>query len=132
MAEGCNGQTFAVLGRQSDAFCLDRRGNEWVVFYSERGVDSKPIYRSRSESEACHFFYDYVMNLDHWHLVGWFEREADARSLEAKLSDLGIAFVRNDIPAYEFANDPRYRVFVIGKDIFKFRQLLGDPEIRRE
>ena len=32
---------------------LDKKGNEWVVFYSERGIDSEPIYQSESESDAC-------------------------------------------------------------------------------
>jgi len=132
IAEGCNSRSFAVLGRQSDAFCLDKRGNEWVVFYSERGVDAAPIFRSNFESEACNFFFEYVLNLEHWHLVGWFKEEAGAESLEEKLAELGIPFVRNDIPAYKHANDRRYRVFVVGKDIFKYRQALGEPEIRRE
>jgi hypothetical protein len=126
IAEGCNENNFAVLSRGNDAFCLDKQGNQWIVFYSERGCDSEPIFRSESEEKACEFFFNHVTNQQHWHIVGFFKDEDEARKLEATLLAMGVQPIRNDIPAYKSANDPRYRVFVVGKDIFKVRERLGD------
>lgn len=66
-----------------------------------------------------------MLKQKHWHIVGFFKYESDAIALENKLVSISIKSIRNDIPAYKTANDPRYRVFVIGKDIFKLRERLG-------
>jgi hypothetical protein len=129
VAEGCNESNFAVLSRGNDAFCLDKKGDEWVVFYSERGCDSDPIFRSKSENEACEFFFNHIIKQQHWHIVGFFKTENEAKELESKLVAIGVQPIRNDIPAYKTANDPRYRVFVDGKDIFKVRERLGDVSV---
>ncbi|ARD23012.1 SPOR domain-containing protein [Shewanella japonica] len=129
LAEGCTPESFAVLSRQSDAYCIDKIWGEWAVFYSERGIDSKPIYTSDSETEACEFFYDYILKQEHWHLVGFFKVEAEALELESMLDKIGIHSIRNDIPAFNAPNDPRYRVFVVGKDIFKAKEKLGSLAI---
>ncbi len=122
LSEGCNPSSFSVLSRAHDAYCLDRRNNEWVIFYSERGIDSPPIFHTANESEACDYFYSLILKQEHWHIVGFFNIENDAIELEKKLISFGITPVRNDIPAYKAENDPRYRVFVIGKDIFKVKE----------
>ena len=124
MSEGCNPSNFAVLGRTNDAYCLDKKGREWVVLYSERGIDSEPIFRSENEEDACEYFLNHVLSQQHWHMVGFFESESDAIELEGRLTRLGVNPIRNDIPAYSGANDPRYRVFVAGKDIFKVKSSL--------
>ncbi len=54
--EGCNPSTYSVFGSSHDAWCLDSRGGQWVVFYSERGIDSPPIFSGDSEEGACEFF----------------------------------------------------------------------------
>lgn len=122
---GCSRHNFAVQSRQHDAFCLDHDGQHWSVFYSERGTDSPPIYKSSNEADACRFFYDYITKQEHWHLVGFYEDESEALELAAKLEAEGIACIRNDIPAYKAPDDPRFRVFVVGRDIFKARERLG-------
>lgn len=129
LAAGCNESNFAVLSRGNDAFCLDKKGNIWVVFYSERGLDSEAIFSPESENEACEFFFDYVTKQQHWHIVGFFKNESEAKELESKLVAIGVQPIRNDIPAYRTASDPRYRVFVVGKDIFKVRESLGNVSI---
>ena len=126
LAEGCTPESFAVLSRQSDAYCLDKLLGEWAVFYSERGIDSNPIFTSESEVEACNFFYDYILKLEHWHLVGFFKQELQAQELENKLKEFGIESIRNDIPAFNTVNDPRFRVFVVGKCILKAKEKLGE------
>ena len=129
IAEGCNTNNFAVLSRGDDAFCLDKNGNQWIVFYSERGCDSDPIFSSESEEEACEFFFNYVTRQEHWHIVGFFKSETEAKELEGTLAAIGVKPIRNDIPAYKTADDPRYRVFVVGKDIFKVREHLGNVTV---
>jgi hypothetical protein len=129
LVEGCNKSHFSIHRSEHDAFCLAKRGNEWVVFYSERGQDSPPEYTSPSEDDACEFFYKLVMKQRHWHIVGFFINKSDAELLEEKLKSIGVAPIRNDIPAYKHRDDPRYRVFVAGKDIFRVREVLGEPTI---
>lgn len=123
LAEGCNRQNFAIHHSQSDAYCLAQREGKWAVFYSERGLDSAPEYESTSEEDAADFFYKCIMRQTHWHIVGFFKDEADAIALEKALQSMGIKPIRNDMPAYKHKDDPRYRVFVVGKDIFKAQAL---------
>ena len=129
--EGCNPSTYSIFGSSHDAWCLDLRSGKWVIFYSERGIDSPPIHSSDSEEEACEFLFKKVTSEPQWHIVGFFQRESDAVALEARLSEHGISPVRNDIPAYRTRNDPRYRVFVVGKDIFRYQAVFGEPRIER-
>jgi hypothetical protein len=129
LAGGCNESSFAVKSRGNEVYCLDEIGDTWVVFYTERGQDSDPIFKSSSEDDACQFFYDYVMKLEHWHIVGFFKEEVSAKALEAKLLSIGVKPIRNDIPSYKFNDDTRYRVFVAGKEIFKVREALGEISI---
>jgi len=125
IAEGCNPNNFSVFGRGNDAFCLDKKGSKWAVFYSERGCDSEPVFTTKHEEVACEYFFNYVIKQQHWHIVGFFKHESEAVELENNLVSIGIKPIRNNIPAYKTANDPRYRVFVVGKDIFKARERLG-------
>lgn len=128
-SEGCNKSNFVVNGKGNDVYCLKNKSGVWVVVYTERGRDSEPIYSSDSEDSACNFFYDLIMNMQHLHIVGFFKAEVDARALEEHLSSIGITSIRNDIPAYKNIDDPRFRVFVVGKDIFKFQMEFGEPSI---
>lgn len=85
------------------------------------------MFESVSETAACEFFFNKVMAEEHLHIVGFFREEDEAKALEAKLINAGIKPIRNDIDAYREANDPRFRVYVVGKAIFKYRQLFGEP-----
>ena len=127
IAEGCSTQNFAINSCGSDMYCLCNKDGAWSVFYTERGIDYPPIFSSISEEEACKFFYDHIIKMEHWHIVGFYKDKSLAQSMESKLSSLGIRFVRNDIPSYQAQNDPRFRIFVIGKDIFRFKDAFGEP-----
>ncbi len=123
--EGCSG--FSLLGSSTgyDAYCLDFADGEWKVFYTERGSDSPPIFSSLSESNACEYFLEHMKKEQNWHCVGFFEDEAKATTLESQLRALAVDPIRNDIPSYNRVNDPRYRVFVAGKQIHTVRKHLG-------
>jgi hypothetical protein len=129
LANGCNKSNFAIHRSEHDAFCLAQRGDKWVVYYSERGQDSPPEYESVSENEACEFFYKLIMEQQHWHILGSFKSEDDAIAMEEKLKSIGVEPIRNDISAYKHQQDPRYRVFVAGSDIFRVKDLWGDQSI---
>ncbi|MDD5262970.1 MAG: hypothetical protein PHD76_14090 [Methylacidiphilales bacterium] len=130
LAEGCNKHRFAIgaRGMADDAFCLVQKNGKWEVFYTERGCDSSPIFSAESETEACAFFYRHILSLEHWHIVGSFLDEADAVKLEARVRELGAVPIRNDVKCFTGKRDDRYRVFVVGKDIFPVRNgILGVP-----
>jgi hypothetical protein len=126
LEEGCSPYNFSIGHGGSDVYCLERQDGVWRVFYTERGKADAPIFESPSEQEACEFYFDYITNkIRHNHLVGFFISEQKASNLEAQLAQNGIPSHRDKIP-YGGWSDPRYRVFVVGKDIFRARAVLGE------
>jgi hypothetical protein len=112
------------------AFCLIHENGKWLVLYSERNLDDEPLFMGESESEACEFFFEYMTKrILHTHLVGYFISLKNAEALAERLAQQGIATHRNDIP-YHGWDDPRFRVFVTGKDVFKAREILGELPVR--
>jgi len=100
--------------------------------YTERGNDDAPIFESKSEEEACEFYFNYIMTkFRHDHMVGFFKSVQNAKALSEKLSQNGIQSHQDKIP-YGGWIDPRYRVFVVGKDIFKAREMLGEEIVKDE
>ena len=129
ISEGCNPNTFSIGQSQHESICIVKKDSQWLVYYSERGRDQAPLYTSESEEAACDYFYTKVVQQQHWHIVGFFKNSEDADNLVQLLHSYAIRHIRNDIPAYKGKNDPRYRVFVIGKDIFKYTELFGTPQV---
>jgi hypothetical protein len=123
LAEGCNPDNYAVNSRSYDGFCLMRWGAQWAVFYSERGDDQEPIFTSPDEAAACQFFFDFVMKMEHRHLVGFLRSEPAARALQARLEAHGIGTIPFVLNYAE--HDYRQCISVVGKDIFQARELLG-------
>ncbi|MBO9664818.1 hypothetical protein [Dokdonella sp.] len=126
LEEGCRPSMFAIgsRGAASDAFCLVRDGEEWRVFYTERGQDSPPVHVSRDEAQACDFFFRHLTAMRHDHLVGFFRGEGAAEALRDRLREAGVPSWSDRIP-YGGPDDPRHRVFVAGKVLFAARVLLG-------
>jgi hypothetical protein len=123
LAEGCNPDNYALNTRSYDGFCLMRQGGQWVVFYSERGYDQAPIFTSSDEDAACRYFFDFVMKMEHRHLVGVLRSEPAAQAMRARLEAQGIA-----THAYRLLyaqDDYRQVISVVGKDVFPARALLG-------
>jgi len=131
LAEGCN-PTLSAIGSRgiaSDAFCLTFTGTQWQVYYTERGNDDPPIYASGSEAQACEFFFEHIMSMDHDHCVGVFRSQEQANATNARLQAAGLSPWQDRIP-YGGPNDPRFRVFVKGKAIFAARTGLGEVPVR--
>jgi len=87
-------------------------------------MDQLPEYTSQSEEEACEYFFNFIMKFRHDHCVGFFHSEDKANEISTKLKDRGLHPFQDKIP-YGGWNDPRYRVFVSGKEIFPAKELLG-------
>ena len=129
--EGCNPSLYAIgsRGSASDAYCLTHSGTQWEVYYTERGQDSPTIYASGNESQACEFFFQYIMAMRHDHCVGFFKSELRADALQRKLQEIGLSSWKDKIP-YGGLNDPRFRVFVTGKAIFSAKKALGSVPVQ--
>lgn len=122
-AEGANPATYDIGHRSYDGVCLLHEGGRWVVLYSERGRDQAPMFASADESAACEYYLAHVLAQPQYHAVGFFQSEKAAQALQAQLERQGLA-VRTGKLLYA-ANDYRHQVWVMGKDIFAARQLLG-------
>ncbi len=108
--------------RLADGFALDKAGDVYEWFYVERGQKGAVERVFASEEEACRFAYE-ALSKDKWarsHMVGMFESERDAAELARALSLEGIYSETDRIP-YGGLDDPRFRVFVYGRDVFKIK-----------
>lgn len=127
--EACNRAHYSIGYRDSDVYCLMKIDGLWKVFYTERGLDQESMFESESEEAACEFFFKYqTERIRHDHIVGFFHVQVNAKALAAKLKEHGMDSYENNIP-YRGWHDPRFRVFVIGKDVFRARALLGELPI---
>jgi len=130
--EGCSASNYSIGYRDSDVYCLMKIDGVWKVFYTERGSDQPSIFESESETEACEFFFKYqTEKIRHVHIVGFFKSKENADALDAQLRSHGMETWQNHIP-YNGWDDPRYRIFVVGKDIFKAREILGSVPVKDE
>ncbi len=68
------------------------------------------------------------MGMRHEHCVGFFRIEQNAKALIDRLTHNGVPSRLDKIP-FGGMDDPRYRVFVTGKAIFKTREILGSVPV---
>lgn len=124
--EGCNPGNYAIgsRGSASDAHCLTHNEQEWQVYYTERGVDSKPEFTSQSEEAACKYFFNFMMKFRHDHCIGVFTSKQLADELQAKLESHGLHPFQDKIPV-PVVKEPLHRVWVSGKEIFIVQEVLG-------
>ena len=124
-AEGCLADSYALgaVDGASDAHCLVLRGDDWVVFYAERGLEQPPMFTSPVEAEATAYLYRLITSFRHDHCVGFFRSEAAAVALAERLSALGL---QPHLDAIRYTStEARHRVFVTGRAIFAARAALG-------
>jgi hypothetical protein len=127
-AEGYNSDSHCIgdgWGRLADGFALDQCDGKFEWFYVERGQKSSVEATFDSEDEACQFAYK-ALSHNKWarsHLVGFFKQEEDAKAFVEKLAGQGINAESDRIP-YGGLHDPRFRVFVYGKDVFQVEPIL--------
>jgi hypothetical protein len=117
-AEAARGFLIGALG--DDEFCLMPANGGWQVVYAERGAVQDILFESPHESEACEFLYQKIMSFRHNHLVGFFATPDEAAAMGQALTHMGLQNHSDRIPYRQ--NEPRFRVFVYGKDIFTAKQ----------
>jgi hypothetical protein len=124
--EGFNPQFYCIgpgWHRLGDGFALDRVGDRFEWFYVERGQRGAAQKVFASEDEACRFAYETLAS-DDWaqsHMIGMFASESEATELAQELARAGIRSKTDRIP-WGGPADPRFRVFVYGRDVFKVKK----------
>ncbi|RZJ69028.1 MAG: hypothetical protein EOO45_14030 [Flavobacterium sp.] len=125
IAEGCNRFCIEGIGGQKfdDIERLEMNNGKWEVRYYERGQAGDKLFSSEGKQEAIQFYHDYVMKIQHRHLVA-FTRSFDMlSSYKFTLESHGIKTIQNDVTSYSSANDRVYRLLVVNKDIFRAKEL---------
>lgn len=103
-----------------EGFVIKRKGKAWHWCFSERG-NSRIIEAFDCEEKIVCFAYDQIRS-DPWawtHCVGFFKKENEAIALKETLQARGLSIYNDKIP-YGGTDDPRYRVFVFGRDSLEF------------
>ena len=93
--------------------------------------EKTPSFTGRPTHNSFHCFgcaegggvIDFVMKMEHRHLVAVLRSEAAARALRARLETKGIG--THAYQLFYAQNDYRQVISVVGKDIFRVRALLG-------
>lgn len=129
--EGCNPGNYCIgkPWQVTDIFCLTQIDGVWQIYFTERGKHEPPIFTSPDEAAACDYYFELMMGIRHDHLVGYFREETAVHALQTLLNQHNIPSHTDKVPYGGWA-DPRYRVFVTGKDIFAASSLLGDVPLR--
>lgn len=124
--EGCNRFYIDGIGgpQPDDVECLGLNNGKWEVYYIERGQKSNPIFSTIDKDEAIKFYYDYIMKIEHWHIVAFTRSLNILNSYKNELEKYGVRTIQNDIPDYNITGDRVYRLFVTNKDIFIAKEKL--------
>lgn len=123
-AEGANPANYDIGRRGYNGFCLLHEGGRWQVLFSERGQDQPPVFTSADEAAACEYYLKLILAQPQYHPVGFFRSAQMVQALQAQLEQQGLA-VRTGQLLYT-ATEYRYQVWVMGKDVFAARRLLGN------
>ena len=118
MTAHCYPDSYAIGKRIiHEGYGLYRDGNQFVWFYTERGVRDN-LHYFQTESEAVAYAFAAIINDKNAdrHLVGFVSDKGEEQALLAELDQRGIAYWKDSIP-FGGLHDPRTRVFVFGCDI---------------
>jgi hypothetical protein len=110
-----------------DTYCLEQTSAGFEAFYVERGQRSSDCFIEQDEATACRRFID-LLDRQSWsrgHCIAFTPDVAEIEATTLTLQRHGIQAVRNDIPAYRFAGDRRFRLFVFGRDLQVVHQLVA-------
>ena len=121
---GCT--NYSIMVSCHDCNCIKYDGKQWIIYYSERGIDYDPIYKSNSEEDACEYFIKYLLKQNNWHLVTSTYNINNIKLVSEILKSINVECIRNDCPGN---SGKKYRIFVNGPDIHKVnadKRLLGN------
>ncbi len=123
--EGCNRFYISGIGGPipDGVDKLEMNGNNWEIYYTERGQKEKLDFSTTNIDEAITYYREHILHLEHWHLIVFTRSFEIFDSYKKSLEKQNIRTIQNDIPCYNTINDRIYRLFVVNKDIFKARKL---------
>lgn len=118
MIAHCYNNSYAIGERKiSEGFGLDKNGNTFIWYYTERGRKEN-LNSFSTEKEAVEFAFAHI-TADPYarrHLIGFLKKDESIKNeLLLELKNRGIDFFIDEIPYA--VNDPRCRVFVFGCDL---------------
>jgi hypothetical protein len=127
ISAGCNQFYIEGIGgpQTDDVVCLGSTGENWQVYYTERGQKEDPMFSSADKNEAIKYYLDFILKIEHWHLIVMTRSEEIFLSHKDKLGKIGLNSIQNDIPDYKHVGDKVFRLFVTNKDIFTAKEQLG-------
>lgn len=101
-----------------DTYCLEHQQAGFEAFYVERGQRSEPFWIEPSEAAACACFLALIEGdrTSRLHCIAFSGDVSEIEAIDEILASEGVQSKRNDIPAMSGAGDPRFRLFVEGRD----------------
>jgi hypothetical protein len=118
MTDNCYNNNYAIGSRNIDeGFGLDKAGNQFIWYYTERGKREHLNYFP-TEKEAVDFAFSQISTDDfaQRHMIGFIKDNSEKLELLQELDRRKIKYWTDTIP-YGGLNDPRHRVFIFGCDI---------------
>ena len=114
-----------------DTYCIELTTAGYEAFHVERGQRSGPIWIDGNESAACRAFIA-LLDGERWsrsHCIAFTASLTEIQRIEGELGSRGIQATRNDIPAFSGPNNPRFRLFVTGRDKITVDQLIASGQL---
>ena len=124
MTAHCYPDSYAIGKRIiHEGYGLYRDGNQFVWFYTERGVRDD-LHHFQTESEAVAYAFAAIINdkTANRYLIG-LVTAAQEQALFTELNARDVAYWKDEIP-YGGLHDKRSRIFVFGCDIRRVPDLL--------
>ena len=115
----------------ADSHCIEKTYSGFEIFYVERGQRYETIELHEEEAAACQAFIR-ILDKDDWsrgHCVAWSPSLDEIDRIAKRMEARGVRVKRNDIPNYSGADDPRYRIFVFGRDKLTVDDMIRGGEI---
>ena len=128
ISEGCNRFYIEGIGgpQSDDVECLGFSNGNWIIYYTERGQKSEPIFSTTDKNEAINYYHDHILGIEHWHIIAFTRSKDKFDFYKNRLEESGIKTIQNDIPDYKVTGDRVFRLFVTNKEINRTRDLLDD------
>jgi len=101
-----------------EAYCIEQTPAGFEAFCVERGQRSDPLWIESCEDSACRAFLALLDGdaTSRSHCIAFTGNRAEIEAIEETLAFEGVRSRRNDIPAFGGIDDPRFRLFVEGRD----------------
>jgi hypothetical protein len=115
-----------------DTYCLDHTPTGFEAFHVERGQRSDPFWIESGEGMACARFLALLDGdrTSRLHCIAVSGDVSEIEAIDEILASEGVPSKRNDIPAMSAAGEPKFRLFVEGRDKRTVDRLVAAGRIR--